>query len=278
MLSTLKLLTLTILLSSLLNAASTKEKVADFLEESFNNNPNIVSLKVNIADVIEVKSMKGWSAYIVKVDAMVKAKPKNRNIKQKMIYFSNGKVITPELTDMSSGNSLKESVSPSFKPEFYTKSNLIFGNVDAQHKVAIFSDPLCPYCRTFVPEAIEYMKKYPNKFAIYYYHFPLPSIHPAAVELTQAAAAAELKGVKNVVLKLYKVKVNAREKNVQKIVTAFNKELGTKLTPADLKSSAVKKHLAHDAFVADEVMVGGTPTIFFDGKIDRTKKKYKTVK
>ena len=278
MLSTLKLLTLTILLSSLLNAASTKEKVADFLEESFNNNPNIVSLKVNIADVIEVKSMKGWSAYIVKVDAMVKAKPKNRNIKQKMIYFSNGKVITPELTDMSSGNSLKESVSPSFKPEFYTKSNLIFGNADAQHKVAIFSDPLCPYCRTFVPEAIEYMKKYPNKFAIYYYHFPLPSIHPAAVELTQAAAAAELKGVKNVVLKLYKVKVNAREKNVQKIVTAFNKELGTKLTPADLKSSAVKKHLAHDAFVADEVMVGGTPTIFFDGKIDRTKKKYKTVK
>jgi len=278
MLSTLKLLTVTILLSSLLNAASTKEKVADFLEESFNNNPNIVSLKVNIADVIEVKSMKGWSAYIVKVDAMVKAKPKNRNIKQKMIYFSNGKVITPELTDMSSGNSLKESVSPSFKPEFYTKSNLIFGNADAQHKVAIFSDPLCPYCRTFVPEAIEYMKKYPNKFAIYYYHFPLPSIHPAAVELTQAAAAAELKGVKNVVLKLYKVKVNAREKNVQKIVTAFNKELGTKLTPADLKSSAVKKHLAHDAFVADEVMVGGTPTIFFDGKIDRTKKKYKTVK
>jgi predicted DsbA family dithiol-disulfide isomerase len=271
-------LTVTILLSSLLNAASTKEKIADFLEESFSNNPNIVSLKVTIADVIEVKSMKGWSAYIVKVDAMVKAKPENRNIKQKMIYFSNGEVITPELTNMKSGKSLKESVSPEFKPEFYTKSNLIYGNANAKHKVAIFSDPLCPYCRTFVPEAIKYMKKYPNKFAIYYYHFPLPSIHPAAVELTQAAAAAELKGTKDVILKLYKVKVDAREKNVQKIVTAFNKELGTKLTPADLKSLAVTKHLAHDAFVADEVMVGGTPTMFFDGKLDRTKKKYKTVK
>ena len=87
MLSTLKLLTVTILLSSLLNAASTKEKIADFLEESFSNNPNIVSLKVSIADVIEVKPMKGWNAYIVKVDATVKAKPKNRNVKQKMIYF-----------------------------------------------------------------------------------------------------------------------------------------------------------------------------------------------
>ena len=278
MLSTLKLLTVTILLSSLLNAASTKEKVADFLEESFSNNPNIVSLKVNVADVIEVKSMKGWSAYIVKVDATVKAKPKNKNVKQKMIYFSNGEVITPELTDINTGSSLKESVSPSFKPEFYTKSNLIYGNENATHKVAIFSDPLCPYCRTFVPEAIKYMKKYPNKFAIYYYHFPLPSIHPAAVELTQAAAAAELKGVKDVVLKLYKVKIDAREKNVQKIVSAFNKELGTKLRVIDLKSLAVTKHLRHDAFVADEVMVGGTPTIFLDGKIDRTKKKYKTVK
>ena len=278
MLSMSKLLTVTILLSSLLNAASSKAKIADFLEESFSNNPNIISLTVNIADVIEVKEMKGWSAYIVKVDAVVKAKPKNRNVKQKMIYFSNGDVITPELTDMSTGTSLKESVSPSFKPEFYTKSNLIYGNENAKHKVAIFSDPLCPYCRTFVPEAINYMKKHPNKFAIYYYHFPLPSIHPAAVELTQAAVAAELKGVENVVLKLYKVKVNAREKNVQKIVTAFNKELGTQLKVADLKTPEVVKHLRHDAFVADEVMVGGTPTMFFDGKVDRTKKKYKTVK
>jgi len=278
MLSTLKLLTVTILLSSLLNAATTKEKIAGFLEDSFSNNPNIVSLKVTIADVIEVKSMKGWSAYVVKVDATVKAKPKNRNVKQKMIYFSNGDVITPELTDMSTGSSLKESVTPSFKPEFYTKSNLIYGNENATHKVAIFSDPLCPYCRTFVPEAIKYMKKQPNKFAIYYYHFPLPSIHPAAVELTQAAAAAELKGVKDVVLKLYTVEVNSREKDVKKIVAAFNKVLGTKLTPADLKSSAVTRHLAHDAFVADEVMVGGTPTMFFDGKIDKTKKKYKTAK
>ena len=278
MLSTLKLLTVTILLSSLLNAESTQEKIADFLEESFSDNPNIVSLTVNITDIVEVKSMKGWSAYIVKVDAMVKAKPTNRNVKQKMIYFSNGEVITPELTDINSGESLKALVSPSFKPEFYTKSNLIYGNENATHKVAIFSDPLCPYCRTFVPEAINYMKKYPNKFAIYYYHFPLPSIHPAAVELTQAAAAAELKGMKNVVLKLYTVQVNAREKDVKKIVAAFNKVLGTKLTPADLKSSAVTRHLAHDAFVADEVMVGGTPTMFFDGKIDKTKKKYKTAK
>ena len=278
MLLMLKLLATSLLLSTLLEASASNADIEKFLKKSFGSNPNIVSLKVVVDQKIPVKKLKGWDAFIVKVDATVKAKPKNRSIKQKMIWFSNGSVITQELIDLKLGTSLKELVAPSFKAEYYKKENLIYGNANAEHKVAIFSDPLCPFCRSFVPASINTMKKQPKKFAIYYYHFPLPSLHPAAVELVKAAVAAELKGIKDVVLNLYKVEINSKEKDIKKILAAFNKEMKTNIKPADLKSAAVMKHIKHDLEVADALMVGGTPTMFFDGKLDKTKKKFEKVK
>ncbi len=277
MLLMLKLLATTLLLSSVL-VANQDELVEDFLAKSFKNNPSIIKLSVKVVDRVKVESMKGWDAVILVVDATVKAKPKNRTVKQKMIWFANGDIITKDLTDMETGESLKASVTPAFKAEYYKKHNLIYGNENAKHKVAIFSDPLCPFCRTFVPEAINYMKRFPKKFAIYYYHFPLPALHPSAIELSKAAIAAELKGRKNVVLNMYKVKVDPRERDVKKILAAFNKTMKTNIKPEDIKSAEVMKSYKSDQNIADEVMVQGTPTMFFDGKIDKTKRKYKKVK
>ena len=268
----LKLLLNAILLSSFLYADKPAEKIEDFLQETIGENPNLENVEIDVVDTIKIEQMQGWNAFIVNIDAMVKKD--KRKIKQKMIWFSNGKIITKELTLMSSNESLTDLVKPSFKASDYKKENLIYGNANAKHKVAIFSDPLCPYCRTFAPKAINYMKKYPKKFAIYYYHFPLPSIHPASVELVKAATAAELKGHKDVILNLYKVKVNAREKDVNKILTAFNKTMKTDIKPSDLKSKEVLKHYNSDLNTADQLLVGGTPTMFFDGKIDKTKRKY----
>jgi hypothetical protein len=120
------------------------------------------------------------------------------------------------------------------------------------------------------------MKKYPNKFAIYYFHFPLEALHPASVTLTQAAVIAEREGVKDVVLKLYNVKIGAREKNKEKILQAFNKTLHTHITLDQLQQA--KKVLKEDADIANDEMVQGTPTVFFDGKLDKTKKLYKKAK
>ena len=274
MLSMWKLLTTTLLVSSALYAG-TNEKVEEFLEESFSSNPNITKLSVKVIDSVKLKELKGWSGLIVDVDATVKAQPKNRQINQKMVWFTNGSVISKDLIDLETGLSLRDSVIPKFKDSYYKKENLLYGNVDAKHKVAIFSDPLCPFCKKFVPEAIKYMKKYPNKFAIYYYHFPLESIHPAAVALTKAAAMAESLGKKDVVLKLYDVEVNAREKDVKKILAKFNDVFLTNIKPSDLDTKDVKEHLKSDIDIANSVMVQGTPTMFFDGMIDKTKRKYK---
>ncbi|MDD5372109.1 MAG: thioredoxin domain-containing protein [Sulfurimonas sp.] len=273
----LKLLATIALLSSLLAAAdSSYERVEEFLEKSFSNNQNIKSIKIKVTNKIPVKEHSGWSAYFVELDAVLKKD--GRQVVQKMIWFSDGKVITKELFDLESAKEMNDFVSLPFKDEYYSKANLIYGNEKAKHKVVIFSDPLCPFCRQFVPEAIEYMKKEPNKFAVYYYHLPLESLHPSAVELIKAAIALELKGAKDVVLNLYKVNVDPKEKSNDVILKEFNKVMNSNITMVDLMSSEVLKHLQNDLKVADALMVNGTPTVFLDGTVDKTKMKYKEAK
>jgi len=275
MLSMLKLLISTILLSSLAYANSS-DKVEDFLEEALSKNPKLMSVNVNVLNKIPLKNEKNWNAYIVDVSAVIK--PKHQKIHQKMIWFSNGSVISADLTDLATGKSLKKSIQPKFKDIYYKKRNLIYGNANAKHKVAIFSDPLCPFCREYVPEAIQYMKKYPKEFAIYFYHFPLGRLHPASVTLVKAAIVAQLKGVKDVVLKLYRVKLNPREKSIDKRLKAFNKTMKTNVSKSDIKSPQVLKIFKDDIKLGSDLMVRGTPTMYFDGVKDETKTKYKKVK
>ncbi len=272
----LKLLAITLTLSSLLRADASGAAVEKFLKDTFSANPNIQSINVKVTSVTEVKGYKDWNAYYVELDAMLKKE--KRQVVQKMVWFSDGKVVTKELFDLDSGKNMSDLVSLPFKNEYYKKENLIYGNPNAKHKVAIFSDPLCPFCRTFVPEAIEYMKKEPNKFAIYYYHFPLDSLHPAAVELVKAAIALELKGRKDVVLDLYKVNVDPKEKNNEVILKEFNKVMNSNIKMFELMSKEVLEHFKNDLEVADALMVNGTPTMFFDGNMDKTKSKYKEAK
>jgi len=276
-LSMLKLSASTILLSSTL-LASSATKVENFLENNFRQNPNVQGVVVKVVSQKPLKELKGWSSLILSVDATVKIQGTPRHIKQKMVWFSNGKYLTKDLIDLDTGATLADGVAPEFKAEYYSKANLIYGNANAKHKVAIFSDPLCPFCKRFVPGAIEEMKKSPEMFAIYYYHLPLESLHPAAKTLVEAAVALELQGQKNVILDLYKVKISSRERDQKKILKAFNKTFGSNITVSDIQKPAVQEHVKRDAQIAEDLMVQGTPTVFFDGKIDKTKQKYKEAK
>ena len=178
-------LSATILLSSLSLFGATNAEITTFLSKQIGGNKNVSNLKVSVTNRAAVKDLKGWDSVIVNLTAHVKQGSQERDIEQQMIYFVHGDFITKELNNVKTGRALSSSVSPKFEASFYTKANLIYGNANAKHKVAVFSDPLCPFCRKFVPEAINYMKKHPSDFAIYYYHFPLPALHPAAVALTK---------------------------------------------------------------------------------------------
>lgn len=259
--------------------AATNSEVEAFLQKTISKNPAISSLKVKVIERIPVKEMKGWDGFIVSLDAKVKQGKKEQEIKQRVIYFANDKVITADLTDFKTGQNLRTSIMPKFKPSYYKKSNLIYGNENAAHKVAIFSDPMCPFCRRYVPGALEYMKKYPKTFAVYYYDFPLTRLHPASPTLVRAAIAAEFQGRSDVMLSLYKVNESiVRETNEQKILDVFNKAVGTSLKVSDLHSPMVNAQLESDEKIAQALMVSGTPTVYFDGEKDMTKQRYKEVK
>lgn len=268
----------TILLLSASLMAATDADVVSFLKKGIGNNPNISNLKIDVSGKKSLTAMSGWEAYFVTIEADVKQGGDTRHINQNGTYFVSGNILAPELVNLKTGERYNDSVAPDFNDAFYTKSNRISGEANATHKVAIFSDPLCPFCRRYVPEALSYMTKYPKTFAVYYYHLPLTSLHPAAVTLTKAAIAAEQNGIDDAVSKLYKVEVNANEKDEQKILNAFNKTFGTKIDSDDIRRSSVVKQFEFDQKVSQSMMVAGTPTVFFNGKKDPSKNKYKDIK
>jgi protein-disulfide isomerase len=192
------------------------------------------------------------------------------------------------MNNLQTGESLKAKVKPKFQQKYYTKQNLLLGMPNAAHKIAVFSDPLCPFCRQLVPSIIKDVQKDPKKFALYYYHLPLPAIHPASVVLVKALVAAELKGEHVDLMKLYTTiqpdspkkphYVAYRERNVKKILQVFNEVMHTNIMPQDLQSPEVIARMKNDEQIAEDLMVRGTPTVYLDGKYDRTKRKYKAVK
>lgn len=263
-------------LSSLLLA--NEAQIVNFLKKGIGSNPNIIKLDVEVVSKIPLDKPKGWHAYIVQLTGKAKVGAKTQDISQRSIYFAGDGIVSSEMYDLGNGEKLNNRVSPKFSEKNYDDAHHLFGNKDAAHKVVIFSDPLCPFCRNFVPEALEYMKKYPKTFDVYYYHFPLASLHPAAIPLVKAAFVAEMQGRKGVVEGLYKVKVDGREPKLEKILKAFNEAQNTNITAKEIDTPQINAHLAHDMKVAEEHLVNGTPTIFFDGKKDTTKLQYKNAK
>jgi protein-disulfide isomerase len=270
-------LSATLLLCANVFAASDAEVLA-FLKKGIASNPNVSNVELDINGKKAVPGMKGWQAYFVAIEADVKQGTENRHINQNGTYFISGDTLATELVNVKTGERYNDTLAPDFPTQFYTKNNLISGSANAKYKVAIFSDPLCPFCRRYVPEALSYMEKYPAVFGVYYFHYPLPTLHPAAVTLTKAAIAAEQANMDNVVLRLYTVDVNANEKDEGKILDAFNKTFKTKLGLADIRRPSVIKQFESDQKAAQNAMVAGTPTVFFDGKKDQSKTKYKEIK
>lgn len=271
-----KLSSTLLLCASLFGA--TDGEITAFLKKGIANNPNISNLQINVSGKKNLPALSGWQVYFITMEADVKQGNDTRHINQNGTYFVNGSILAPELVNVKTGERYNETMSPDFDDAFYTKANRIAGEANATYKVAIFSDPLCPFCRRYVPEALSYMAKYPKTFGVYYYHLPLEALHPASVALTKAAIAAEQKGYDNVVSKLYKVDINANEKDEQKILNAFNKTFGTKIGLDDIRSSSVLKQFEFDQKTAQSMMVSGTPTVFFNGQKDSTKNKYKEIK
>lgn len=269
-----KILTLSFLLSASLFASD--DVVLEFEKNRVSQNPNV---KVNDIKINTKKELPlaGWNGYILDVQANVQGK----DINAKDILFSDGKYIALELIDAKTGKSLKDLVTPNLTEKYHNKSKLIAGNHNAKDKIVIFSDPLCPFCIDYVPDVIKYVNKNSDKIALYYYHFPLTNLHPAAVPLSKMIEIAKHKGLKDVELRTYQIDwepyFNSKSTDEKKILEAFNKEFKTDIKIEEITSKDANESLQKDIALGEEVMVQGTPTIFINGVKDSSRLKYETL-
>ncbi len=271
-----KILSISILLSSALYATSSDENVINFEQKRISQNPNVKIKNIKISTKKELP-LKGWNGYILDVEATVQGK----DINAKDILFSDGKYISLELIDSETGKSLKDLVTPNLTDNYHDKSKLIAGNHNAKDKIVIFSDPLCPFCKDYVPDVIKYVNKNSNNIALYYYHFPLMALHPAAAPLSKLIEIAKEKGIKDVEVKVYETDwekyFDVKSVDETKILEAFNKEFNTSIKLEEISSSTINAVLEKDISMGEEVMVSGTPTIFVNKVKDSTKLKYETL-
>ena len=275
----LRLLSLLVLSTSISYAVSNSE-ILKFNKINMQKFPNMKLVKQKVRKSFELDDYDDWEVFVIDVSVKVKTKTGDQDrAGQVILYAKDDVVLQGSLFDLHTGKqaNVLERIVPEFQKSFYKKANLLYGNANAKHKIAIFSDPLCPFCIGYVPKVIKYVKKHPKTFALYYYHLPL-SMHPAAKGIAKCMTAAMRKGEKNIVERTYSAKFEVQETNEKKILNAYNKALGLKLKMSDMTGRHVLNHVAIDKNVADKMLVHGTPTVFFDGKLDESKTKYTTVK
>ena len=272
----LKLLTTLITLSSFSLFAADVDldaKVTTFLQKAIAPNESYTFDKVVILKKEEMKDLSGWMVYFVRIDLNL-TKQEGKKLSVNDIVFTNGKLLSKDFADLNNGRSIKGNYSLDIDATAYNKEHLLLGNINAPHKIVIFSDPLCPFCMDFVPEVIADVEKHPETFALFYYHFPL-NMHPAAPTLVKAMLFAEEKGDHDIVKKVYKEFFDIKERDEKIVLDIFNKALNKNFTVEQINQVHILQKLSNDEALANALMVNGTPTIYLDGKKDDTKRMYR---
>ncbi|MRJ03176.1 MAG: thioredoxin domain-containing protein [Epsilonproteobacteria bacterium] len=263
------------LASGLVLSAATEKEIIKFVEKGLSNNPDLKVLDVKILEKQSLPWLEGWEAFIVQFTLKVKELGREKKVTNTDILFSKGRYVAPDLLDVKTNRSMKDRIIRSLDSSYYDERHHIFGNRDAKHKLVVFSDPLCPFCREVVPKLFKAAKEHPDLFALYYYHLPIASLHPASVPLAKAIIYLKEQGKKDLIEKIYQTDFNYEEKDEQKVLDELNKKLGLHLTKEEINRPEIVRELREDMAKARSLMIKGTPTLFFDGKYDMRREKYK---
>jgi len=259
--------------SKLTHAQQHQKKLLEYVKRAISVNKDYKLKGIRIRQTKDVRDLPGWKVYFLDIDLeLLKQKGKQITVHDKI--FSNGKFIVRDFIDITSRSSLKDKLVPDMDSSFYRKDHLIYGKASAPNKIVVFSDPICPFCQGYLPGLLKAAKENPDKIALYYYHFPLLMLHKEAPTVIKAAMAAEKKGMKDVMQKVYAAKFNLDTSDEKKILAAFNKKMGTHITSKDIHTKDIEARYSFDKKYADKMMISGTPTVYFNGKKDFSRKKY----
>jgi thiol:disulfide interchange protein DsbC len=115
---------------------------------------------------------------------------------------------------------------------------VVLGNPMARHKIVVFDDPECPYCKQLFPEMQAVVAQRPD-IAFFIKMFPL-KIHPTAYDKAKAIVC---------------------EKSIQMLEDSL---AGKALPPPKCQTDQIEKNLA----LAEELGIGSVPTLVYpDGAV-----------
>ncbi len=160
--------------------------------------------------------------------------------------------------------------SPTTAVAAVTNSDHIQGSQTAKAVLIEYSDFQCPACGAYYPIIKNIQKKYGDKIAIVYRHYPLTQLHQHAQLAAQAAEAANLQGK---FWEMHDLLFDRQaswsvDSTIQQTFIDYAKELklDEKRFTNDLNSTAVKDRVNRDVTSGNAVAITGTPTFFLNGK------------
>ncbi|BDY12099.1 thioredoxin domain-containing protein [Hydrogenimonas cancrithermarum] len=272
--SMLKSLSIMMIASSLVFAGGESD-VIDYVKKKLSRNPQVKINSATVEEKLPIPGIKGWSAYVIGLDINLTRGKETRRIHFEDILFVSKNLITSELVDRKTGRDVRSMIQPKLPKDIYDPSHLLYGSPDAPHKLILFSDPLCPFCRMYVPELLKAVKENPERMALYYYHLPLQAIHPASATLVRVMEVAQKDGKNEIIDKMYRIDIDPHIEDEEKILEIVAEKTGYRLSPKQIHQPWIDKKLGKDRITARKLLVTGTPTIFVDGKKDITREKYK---
>ncbi|MFN8628376.1 MAG: thioredoxin domain-containing protein [Candidatus Binatia bacterium] len=139
------------------------------------------------------------------------------------------------------------------------------GAASAPVTMTLFSDFQCPFCAQVPALTDQVLKAYPKQVKLVYKEFPLTTIHQHALPASRAALAAGKQG------KFWEMhdKLFANQRALQPDnLKQYAKDIGLDVGKfeQDMASADIQKEIDDDVKLAQQSQVGGTPTLFINGK------------
>jgi len=147
-----------------------------------------------------------------------------------------------------------------------TKGAPALGPEKAPITILEFSDFQCPYCKTAVQTLKRISEKYGDRVRLVYRHFPLPDIHPRAMEAALAGSCAAEQGK---FWPYHDVLFNNQQKLEKADLIRYGGEVGLSVGQfekcmASPKAAAV---VSDDIAEARALGLSTTPTFFINGRV-----------
>ncbi len=253
--------------------ASAKFDLENYVRHDLIRNPQI---KVNSVELIakkDVPNLKDWKAYLFLMNLTIKNKADD--YPETVLVNEKEGIVSLDLYDYKHHKKLADDLHPKLGEGYYNDAHLVAGKKDAKHKIVVFSDPMCPFCRKYVPDIYKSVKEHPDDFALYYYHMPLKRIHPVSGVLTRVMEVLQHKGKIEDAMKMYDLNIPLNETDENKVLKTVNEQLKVNVTKEEIDDKKIKDDIDSDVKKATRVMLRGTPTVYIDGKYDPDITSYK---